>query len=64
MTYISVNAFAKKCNIPERTMRNCSATGKLSGAFLTDKTLNIPEDATLIVKGNKKKFNNSIFCII
>lgn len=60
MNYISVNQFAKKWNIPERTIRNYCATGKIKGAFLTGKTWNIPEDSTLPEKGNKKKFSNNI----
>ncbi len=60
MNYISVNEFAKKWNIPERTIRNYCATGKIKGAFLTGKTWNIPEDSTLPEKGNKKKFSNNI----
>ncbi len=59
MNYISVNAFAKKWNVPQRTIRNYCATGKIKGAFLTGKTWNIPEDATLPEKGNKKKFSNN-----
>ncbi|WP_312508494.1 Fic family protein [Chryseobacterium culicis] len=60
MNYISVNEFAKKWNIPERTIRNYCATGKIKGAFQTGKTWNIPEDSTLPEKGNKKKFSNNI----
>ncbi|WP_407532168.1 Fic family protein [Elizabethkingia miricola] len=60
MNYISVNEFAKKWNIPERTIRNYCATGKIKGAFLTGKTWNIPEDSTLPEKGNKKKFSNNV----
>lgn len=60
MNYISVNEFSKKWNIPERTIRNYCATGKIKGAFLTGKTWNIPEDSTLPEKGNKKKFSNNI----
>lgn len=60
MNYISVNKFAKKWNIPERTIRNYCATGKIKGAFLTGKTWNIPEDSTLPEKGNKKKYSNNI----
>ncbi|MFP3835633.1 Fic family protein [Chryseobacterium sp. SIMBA_028] len=60
MNYISVNEFAKKWNIPERTIRNYCATGKIKGAFLTGKTWNIPEDSTLPEKGNKKKYSNNI----
>lgn len=60
MNYISVNEFSKKWNIPERTIRNYCAMGKIKGAFLTGKTWNIPEDSTLPDKGNKKKFSNNI----
>lgn len=59
MNYISVKEFAKKWNIPERTVRNHCATGRIKGAFLTGKTWNIPDDAILPEKGNKKKFSNN-----
>ncbi len=59
MNYISVSEFAKKWHIPERTIRNYCATGKIKGVFLTGKTWNIPEDAVLPEKGNKKKFSNN-----
>lgn len=57
--YISVSEFAKKWNVPERTVRNYCATGKIKGAFLTGKTWNIPEDAIIPEKANKKKFSNN-----
>ena len=47
MKYISVNEFARKYDISERTARNYCANGKIEGAFLTGKTWNIPEDAGL-----------------
>lgn len=59
MIYISVSEFAKKWNIPERTIRNYCAKGKIKGAFLTGKTWNIPEDASLPEKGNKKRFSDN-----
>lgn len=59
MHYISVSEFAKKWNLSERTVRNYCAIGKLKGAFLTGKTWNIPEDAFLPKKGNKKKFSDN-----
>jgi Fic family protein len=59
MIYISVSEFAQKWNIPERTVRNYCATGRFQGAFLTGKTWNIPSDATIPEKGNKKKFSNN-----
>lgn len=60
MKYISVSEFAKKWNLSERTVRHYCATGKINGAFLTGKTWNIPEDASLPEKGNKKKFSNNV----
>lgn len=59
MKYISVSEFAKKWNIPDRTARNYCATGKINGAFLTGKTWNIPEDASLPKKEKEKKFSNN-----
>lgn len=45
MEYISVNQFAEKHGVSERTVRNYCAVGKIEGAFLTGKTWNIPTDA-------------------
>jgi len=45
MKYLSVVETAKKWNMPERTVRNYCAGGKILGAFLTGKTWNIPDDA-------------------
>ncbi|MGU9937312.1 MULTISPECIES: Fic family protein [Weeksellaceae] len=59
MNYISVSEFAKKWNVPERTVRNYCATGRIKGAFLTGKTWNIPDDAILPEKANKKKFSDN-----
>lgn len=59
MKYISVREFAKKWNVPERTVRNYCATGRIKGAFLTGKTWNIPEDAILPEKASKKKFSDN-----
>lgn len=53
MNYLSVASFAKKWATPERTVRNYCALGNIQGAFLTGKTWNIPEDATLPLKKNK-----------
>ena len=47
MEYLSVSQFAEKYGIRERTLRNYCATGKMEGAFLTGKTWNIPEEASL-----------------
>jgi Fic family protein len=60
MNYISVTQFARKWNLSERTIRNYCATGKINGAFLTGKTWNIPEDALLPQKGNKKFSENHL----
>lgn len=59
MKYISVSEFSKKWNLSERTVRHYCATGKINGVFLTGKTWNIPEDASLPEKGNKKKFSDN-----
>ena len=60
MNYISVSEYAKKWNIPERTIRNYCANGKINGAFLTGKTWNIPEDALISGKDKSKKFSNNL----
>lgn len=54
MEYISVIQFAAKYGISERTARKYCTEGKISGAFLTGKTWNIPEDAELPKKGKTK----------
>lgn len=60
MKYISVSEFARKWDVPERTIRNYCAKDKIKGAFLTGKTWNIPEDTGLPEKESKKKFSNNI----
>src|SRR5690606_36131812 len=60
MNFISVSEFAKKCDVPKRTVRNYCATGRIKGAFLTGKTWNIPDDAILPEKANKKKFSDNL----
>lgn len=59
MKYISVAEFSKKWNIPERTVRNYCAHGRINGSFLTGKTYNIPEDALPPSKERKKKFSKN-----
>ena len=54
MRYLSVAELAKRWNISERTVRNYCAAGKISGAFLTGKTWNIPEDAQRPARINQK----------
>lgn len=55
MEYISVTAFAQKHGLPERTVRNWCASGKIPGAFLTGKTWSLPADSELPVRGAGKK---------
>ena len=55
MKVLSVVEFAEKHGVSERTVRNYCAQGKLAGAFLTGKTWNIPEDASLPPKGKAKR---------
>ena len=55
MQYRSVNEIAKKWNVSERSVRNYCAQGRVDGAFLTDKTWNIPEKAEKPERSNKKK---------
>lgn len=59
MNCISVSQFSKQYNLPERTVRNYCATGKIKGAFMTGKTWNIPEDASLPEKKGGKKFSDN-----
>jgi len=54
MKYISVVTAAKKWNLSERTVRNYCAKGKIPDAFLTGKTWNIPEQAKIPDKINKR----------
>lgn len=60
MNFISVIEFAKKWNVPERTIRNYCAIGKINGAFLTGKTWNIPSEATLPNKLKSEKFSGNL----
>lgn len=54
MHYLSVAEVAKKWNLAERTVRNYCNNGRISGAFLTGKTWNIPENAEKPDRINKK----------
>ena len=54
MNYLSVAATAKKWAMSERTVRNYCAQGKIPGAFLTGKTWNIPDAASIPVRINKR----------
>ena len=55
MRYLSVAEIAGKWNVSERSVRNYCAQGRVSGAFLTGKTWNIPENAVKPERTNKKK---------
>lgn len=55
MRYLSVTETAKKWNISERSVRNYCAHGRVSGAFITGKTWNIPENAEKPERSNKRK---------
>lgn len=54
MELISVSQYAQQHELPERTVRNWCATGKIAGAVLVGKTWNIPADAPLPRKGKQK----------
>lgn len=47
MACISVQTFAEKFGVSERTVRNWCASGKIDGAYLIGNTWNIPEDSQL-----------------
>ena len=53
MKFISVAEAAKKWDVSERSVRNYCAHGRVSGAFLTGKTWNIPETAVKPDRLNK-----------
>ena len=57
MKYIAVKDFAKKYDIPERTVRNYCLSGKIPGAFTTGRVWNIPENAVLPVKATRLSNN-------
>ena len=55
MKYLSVKEIAALWNTSERSVRNYCAAGRVSGAFLTGKTWNIPENAEKPERSNKSK---------
>ena len=55
MRYLSVAEMAKKWDVSERSVRNYCAKGCVSGAFLTGKIWNIPENARKPERSNKTK---------
>ena len=54
MNYLSVAETAKKWNMSIRSVRNYCAQDRIPGAFLTEKTWNIPENAQKPERINKK----------
>lgn len=54
MEYLSVKQYADAHGLPERTVRNWCAAGKIQGAFLTGKTWNIPADASMPERAKQK----------
>ena len=55
MRYLSVADTAKKWDVSERSVRNYCAQGRVSGAFLSGKTWNIPENSRKPERTNKRK---------
>ena len=54
MDFITVSQFAQQHGLPERTVRNWCAAGKIEGAVLMGKTWSVPADAPLPRKGKVK----------
>ena len=54
MEYLSVKQYADAHGLPERTVRNWCAAGKIQGAFITGKTWNIPADASIPERTKQK----------
>jgi len=55
MDFISVKEFAALKGLPDRTVRNYCASGKILGAFMMGKTWVLPEDAVVPTKGSRTK---------
>ena len=55
MKYLSVKEIAAVWGMSERSVRNYCAAGRVSGAFLTGKAWNIPENAEKPERSNKSK---------
>lgn len=65
MKYCSVEEFAKKWNVSERTVRNYCAEGRITGVFLTGKTWNIPETAEKpLRKKRSKKISDTLLSVL
>lgn len=59
MNYLSVKEIAMKWGVPERTVRNYCAAGRIPGAFLTGKTWSLPADARPPERRRKKAFSDN-----
>lgn len=55
MKYLSVKEVALLWNTSERSVRNYCAAGRVSGAFITGKTWNIPENAEKPKRSSKSR---------
>ena len=65
MKYCSVEEFAEKWNVSERTVRNYCAQNRIPGAFLAGKTWNIPETAKKpLRKKRNKRSTNTLLAIL
>ena len=65
MEYISAVQAAKKWKISERSVRNYCAHGRITGAFLTGKTWNIPAEASKPMRKPKQsKHANTLLNIL
>ncbi len=53
MKYVSVREWAAEHGVAERTARNYCARGKISGAFLSGKTWNVPANAEVPARRRK-----------
>jgi Fic family protein len=64
MNYLSVADMAKKWNMSERTVRNYCAQNKIPGAFLTGKTWNVPENAIIPDRINKRRETRTLLDVL
>ena len=60
MKYLSVQEVAEKWKVSERSVRHYCATGRVSGAFLSGKTWNIPEDANKPERSNRSPKTSNV----
>lgn len=64
MNYLSVADMAKKWNVSERTVRNYCSQNKIPGAFLTGKTWNVPENAIIPDRINKRRETRTLLAVL